>query len=344
MDTLTLKQPDDWHIHLRDNDKLARTVADAAHQFSRVLVMPNLQPPVTNAESAMRYRERILQHSGKATNFKPYMTLYLTDNTTEADIEAAANQEYILAAKLYPAGATTNSDNGVTDIKALYPVLAAMEKYQRVLCLHGEVTQANIDIFDREALFIEQILTPLVRDFPKLKIVLEHITTKQAVDFICAAASNVAATITAHHLLHNRNDLLVGGIKPHYYCLPVLKRREHQQALITAATSGNAKFFLGTDSAPHSIASKQSGCGCAGIYTAHAAIELYAQIFDAENCLDKLENFSSVFGAQFYGLTPNSHTITLIKKSWQVQDKLNFGDQLLQPLAAGEHLAWQLRN
>lgn len=344
IETLTIRRPDDWHIHLRDGDKLARTVSDAAKQFSRALVMPNLLPPVTTALAALQYRERILAQLPAPAKFTPYMTLYLTDNTTAEMIATAAQQAFIIAAKLYPAGATTNSDSGVTDIKNIYPALEAMQKHGMVLCVHGEVTQSDVDIFDREAKFIDQMLIPLIREFPQLKIVVEHITTKNAVEFVTAAPLTIAATITAHHLLLNRNDLLVGGIKPHYYCLPVLKRTEHQQALITAATSGNAKFFLGTDSAPHSIDKKESCCGCAGIYTAHAAIELYAQIFDAAKALNKLENFASCFGAQFYSLPLNESQITLIKKPWTVAKTLTFGTEQLQPLAADEELSWQLKD
>lgn len=341
MESLTLRQPDDWHIHLRDDDKLARTVSDAAQQFSRVLAMPNLSTPITTVQAGLAYRERILAQVPKDSEFTPYMTLYLTDTMGTEEITEAAAQPFFLAAKLYPAGATTNSAHGVVDLKKLYPIFEAMQDSGLVLCIHGEVTDASVDVFDREAVFIDQHLLPLLRHFPKLKIVLEHITTKQAVEFIEAAPFNVAATITAHHLLHNRNALFVGGIKPHYYCLPVLKRAEHQQALITAATSGNPKFFLGTDSAPHSVAAKQSACGCAGIYTAHAAIELYAQAFEQANALSKLENFASVFGANFYELPLNTTEITLIKKSWQVPEQLSFGAETLRPLAAGETLLWQ---
>lgn len=344
METLTIRQPDDFHIHLRDGNKLNRTVADAAKQFGRVLAMPNLLPPITTPTMALEYRNEIIRYIPTHSSFAPYMTLYLTDNTTSAVIAEAAKDPFILACKLYPAGATTNSQNGVTDIKALYPTLEAMEKHGLVLCLHGEVTDAHIDVFDREAQFIEQILIPISKKFPQLNIVLEHITTKQAVEFIMQSSGNIAATITAHHLLLNRNDLLVGGIKPHYYCLPILKRHEHQQALIAAATSGNPKFFLGTDSAPHSIANKQSACGCAGIYTAHAAIELYASAFEMADALDKLENFASRFGAEFYGLPLNKKSITLIKKNWTVPNTLDFGDEQLQPLLAGETLRWQLES
>lgn len=344
MKTLTIRQPDDFHIHLRDGNKLNRTVTDAAKQFGRVLAMPNLLPPVTTPNIAREYRGQILKYKPACLDFTPYTTLYLTDNTTPEVIAEAAKDPFILACKLYPAGATTNSQNGVTDIKGLYPTLEAMEKHGLVLCVHGEVTDAHIDVFDREALFIEQILTPITKKFPQLKIALEHITTKQAVEFVMQSSKNIAATITAHHLLLNRNDLLVGGIKPHYYCLPILKRQKHQKILIEAATSGNPKFFLGTDSAPHSIANKQSACGCAGIYTAYAAIELYAQAFEAADALDKLENFASRFGAEFYSLPLNKKSITLIKKNWTVPNTLDFGDEQLQPLLAGEALHWQLEN
>lgn len=342
MQTLTLRQPDDWHIHLRDGERLVRTVADAASQFNRVLVMPNLQPPITTVELALAYRERIMRHVPNGLSLDPRMTLYLTDNMSPDTAKQAAEHPNMIAAKLYPAGATTNSDSGVTDAKKIYPVLEAMEKYGLTLCVHGEVTTHDIDIFDREAIFIDTILQPIVKTFPALNIVLEHITTKQAVEFVSSTAKNIAATITAHHLLLNRNDLLAGGIKPHNYCLPILKRAEHQQSLLAAATSGNPKFFIGTDSAPHAIEDKQSACGCAGIYTAYAAIEYYAHAFDAVDKLDKLDDFASRFGPEFYGEPLNQGTITLQKQEWQLPEHLAFGQHQVKPLFSQETLSWKL--
>ena len=342
--TITLTQPDDWHIHLRDGAALARTANDAAKQFGRVIVMPNLVPPVTNAAEAEIYRNRITAAVDDNLSLDPLMVLYLTDLTSPADIEAAAASGLVHAAKLYPAGATTNSDSGVTDIKKIYPALEAMQKTGLVLAIHGEVTHSDIDIFDREACFIDSILKQIVSDFPELRIVFEHITTQQAVEFVKASSANIVATITAHHLLYNRNDLLAGGIRPHYYCLPILKRQRHQQALLEAATSGNPKFFLGTDSAPHSQQNKESDCGCAGAYTAHAAIELYAEAFDGMNALDKLEGFASFYGADFYKLPRNAGTITLEKSSWQVPSQLPMADDQLIPLRAGQDILWRLVN
>ena len=341
--TLTLLRPDDWHIHLRDGAALTNTVADAARNFRRAIVIPNLVPPVNNAEQAMAYRKRIESHIPSGSNFEPLMVLYLTDNTTAEQI-VAAKAAGVVAGKLYPAGATTNSDSGVTDIKNIYPALEAMQQQGMLFLIHGEVTDAEIDIFDREKAFIDRTLAILEKEFPELKMVLEHITTKDAVDFVTTANTNIAATITAHHLLFNRNHMLAGGIRPHYYCLPILKRNIHQQGLIEAATSGNAKFFLGTDSAPHPRNKKEAACGCAGAYTAYHAIELYAQAFDKANALDRLENFASGFGPDFYGLPRNSETITLIKNNWQVPDSLPLGDDQLSPLMAGECLEWQLSN
>lgn len=344
MQELLLRRPDDWHIHLRDGDVLARTVSDAAKQFGRAIIMPNLVPPVKNAEQASAYRQRILAQRPAGSQFEPLMVLYLTDNTTADDIYAAHETGFVKAVKLYPAGATTNSDSGVTDINRLHKVFAAMQEVGMLLLVHGEVTDQAIDIFDREAVFIEQKLKPLAQAFPQLKIVLEHITTKDAVEFVQQASDNIAATITAHHLLYNRNDMLVGGIKPHYYCLPILKRNTHQQALIAAATSGHPRFFLGTDSAPHSIGSKEQSCGCAGCYTAYSAIELYAEAFEQANALDKLENFASVFGPQFYGLEPNQDTIRLVKQAWTLPEQLDFGQESIKPLRGGETLSWQIRS
>lgn len=339
---LSLLRPDDWHIHLRDGASLGRTVGDAAHQFARAIVMPNLVPPVLNTEQALAYKARIQAAIPAGKQFEPLMVLYLTDNTDPAEI-ANAKAAGVTACKLYPAGATTNSASGVTDLKKIYPVLEAMEKAGMHFLLHGEVTDSAIDIFDREKVFLERTLAPVVKQFPALKMVLEHITTADAAEFVAAAPANVGATITAHHLLYNRNHMLAGGIRPHYYCLPILKRSTHQQALIKAATSGNPKFFLGTDSAPHAKDKKEAACGCAGSYTAYAAIELYAEAFEDANALDKLEAFASHFGADFYGLPRNTDTITLVKKEWQVPDSLSLGDQPLVPLRAGETLRWQLQ-
>lgn len=339
---LTLTRPDDWHIHLRDGAALTRTVGDAAQQFARAIVMPNLVPPVMNADQAQAYKERILAARPKDSQFEPLMVLYLTDNTDPAEI-AIAKANGVTACKLYPAGATTNSASGVTDLKKIYPVLAAMQNTGMHFLLHGEVTDSAIDIFDREKVFLDRTFSQVVKDFPALKMVLEHITTADAAQFVAEAPSNVAATITAHHLLYNRNHMLAGGIRPHYYCLPILKRGTHQQALIKAATSGSPKFFLGTDSAPHAKDKKEAACGCAGSYTAYAAIELYAEAFEDAGALDKLEAFASHFGADFYGLPRNTDTITLIKQDWQVPDTLSLGDQPLVPLRAGEILRWQLQ-
>lgn len=340
---LTLTRPDDWHIHLRDGAALTRTVGDAAQQFARAIVMPNLVPPVMNAEQAQAYKQRILDARPKGSQFEPLMVLYLTDNTDPADI-AIAKAAGVTACKLYPAGATTNSASGVTDLKKIYPVLAAMQNAGMPFLLHGEVTDSAIDIFDREKVFLDRTFSQVVTDFPVLKMVLEHITTADAAQFVAEAPDNIAATITAHHLLYNRNHMLAGGIRPHYYCLPILKRGTHQQALIKAATSGSPKFFLGTDSAPHAKDKKEAACGCAGSYTAYAAIELYAEAFEDAGALDKLDAFASHFGADFYDLPRNTDTITLLKQDWQVPDSLSLGDQTLVPLRAGETLRWQLQN
>jgi dihydroorotase len=338
---LTLTRPDDWHIHLRDGAALTRTVADAARQFARAIVMPNLVPPVMNTEQALAYKQRILAARPADSQFEPLMVLYLTDKTDPAEI-AKAKAAGIVACKLYPAGATTNSDSGVTHLKNIYPVLEAMQKEGMHFLLHGEVTDSSIDIFDREKTFIDRSLRPLVQEFPALQMVLEHITTQEAAEFVAEAPANIAATITAHHLLYNRNHMLAGGIRPHYYCLPILKRNTHQQALIKAAISGNPKFFLGTDSAPHAKDKKEAACGCAGSYTAYAALELYAEAFESANALDKLEGFASHFGADFYGLPRNQAQVTLIKNSWQAPESLAFADAQLVPLRAGETLQWQL--
>lgn len=341
MTTLTITRPDDWHVHLRDNAALSTTVPDISRYFGRAIVMPNTVPPITNAELAQAYYDRIMA-ANPAPQFKPLMVLYLTDHTTAQDIFDAKASGIVYAAKLYPAGATTNSSSGVTSVDNITGVIAALEETGMPLLIHGEVTTDSVDIFDREAIFIETILVPLVAKFPNLKIVLEHITTKNAVEFVKNAGSNIAATITAHHLLFNRNHMLVGGIKPHYFCLPILKRNTHQLALIEAATSGDAKFFLGTDSAPHPQHAKESACGCAGSYTAHAAIELYAEVFEAENALDKLEAFASLNGPGFYGLPVNSDKITLTKAPWLVPADLAFGDDKVIPIRANENINWSV--
>lgn len=340
--TLTITRPDDWHLHLRDDAALTRTVIDTARQFARAIIMPNLRPPVTTTQMATDYRQRILAVLPDNTDFQPLMTLYLTDNTPADEIKTAVNSGIVKAVKLYPAGATTNSDAGVTDLKNCYSTLETMQKLGMPLLVHGEVTDHDIDIFDREKRFIDDKLIPLLNDFPELKVVFEHITTADAANFVSEAGANLAATITPHHLLYNRNDLLVGGIRPHYFCLPVLKRNTHQQALLTAATSGNPKFFLGTDSAPHARHTKENSCGCAGIYSAHAAIELYAEAFEAMDALDKLEGFASFYGADFYGLPRNQTQITLHKQSWQVPETLPFADSEMVPLRAGESVNWQI--
>lgn len=339
---LTITQPDDWHLHLRDDKALDRTVTDIARYFARAIVMPNLRPPVTTTDLAINYRDRILAARPEANTFEPLMTLYLTDNTSAEEIQRAHDSGIIHAVKLYPAGATTNSDAGVTDLKHCAKALAKMEQLHMPLLVHGEVTSADIDVFDREKIFIDRVLQALLNDYPELNVVFEHITTADAVDFVTDNNNRIAATITPHHLLLNRNDLLVGGIHPHNYCLPVLKRNTHQQALIKAATSGNPKFFLGTDSAPHTQKTKENSCGCAGIYSSHAAIELYAEAFEAADSLDKLEGFASHFGADFYQLPRNSTTITLVKKSWQVPASVDFSKQQLVPMRAGETIAWQV--
>ncbi|NQY63942.1 MAG: dihydroorotase [Alteromonadaceae bacterium] len=345
MKTLTITRPDDWHVHLRDGDSLKSTVPDIGRYFGRAIIMPNLAPPVTNAEMATAYYERIVSAKNEGMgnrNFTPLMVIYLTDQTTAQDIKDAKATGLVYAAKLYPAGATTNSSSGVTDVANIYHVLEAMQEVNMPLLVHGEVTDSEIDIFDREAVFIDTILKPLVNKFSELKIVLEHITTKNAVEFVEQAGDNVAATITVHHLLFNRNHMLAGGIRPHYYCLPILKRNIHQQALIQAATSGNKKFFLGTDSAPHSQGAKESACGCAGAYTAHAAIELYAEAFEQAGALDKLEGFASLFGPEFYQLPVNSDKITLSKIDWQIPDSLPLGDAQVIPIRANESISWQV--
>lgn len=342
MDTLTLTHPDDWHLHVRDGAAMRAVVPHTARQFARAIIMPNLRPPVTTCEQALAYRTRILEAVPAGSDFQPLMTLYLTDNTSPAEIIRAKASGQIVACKLYPAGATTNSDSGVTDIRTVYPVLEAMQEQDLLLLVHGEVTDPDIDIFDREAVFIERVLVPVVRDFPSLKIVLEHITTQNAADYVRDAPATVAATITAHHLLYNRNAIFQGGIRPHYYCLPILKRERHRQALLEAATGGNSKYFLGTDSAPHPRQGKEAACGCAGCYTAHAALELYAEAFDSVGKLDRLEAFASFHGPNFYGLPRNTSRITLHRQPTPVPDHLPFGADELIPLRAGESLAWRI--
>jgi dihydroorotase len=340
---LTITRPDDWHVHLRDGSALAQTCADVARYFGRAIVMPNLTPPVVSVAEAAAYRERILAAMAPLPRqFEPLMTLYLTDSTDAAEIQLAAASAFVHAVKLYPAGATTNSDAGVAELEGLFPILAAMEEADLPLLIHGEVTDHHIDIFDREKVFIDRHLAPIAQRFPGLRIVLEHITTRDAVQFIREAGNNLAATITAHHLMFNRNHMLVGGIRPHYYCLPILKRNEHQNELMEAATSGNPKFFLGTDSAPHATGRKEADCGCAGVYTAHAAIEFYAEVFEQLDALDKLESFASHFGADFYRLPRNEERITLRKESWQIPAQLALGADSLTPLAAGESMAWRV--
>lgn len=342
MTSMTITRPDDWHIHLRDGVQLKDTVRDVSRYMGRAIIMPNLVPPVTNTEETLGYHQRIMAQAPQG-NFEPLMVLYLTDNTQPEEIAKAKATGKIFAAKLYPAGATTNSDSGVTSVKNIYPVLEAMQEAGMLLLVHGEVTDSSIDIFDREKIFIDSILKDVVNDFPNLKIVLEHITTKDAAEFVAAAGDNVAATITAHHLLFNRNHMLAGGIRPHYYCLPILKRNIHQEALIKAATSGSKKFFLGTDSAPHMKHAKEAACGCAGSYTAHAAIELYAEVFDAAGALDKLEGFASFNGPDFYNLPRNQDTITLVKESWEVPATYPLGEDNVVPIRANEQIEWKVK-
>lgn len=343
MQSITLIRPDDWHLHVRDGAALAAVVPHTAQRFGRAVIMPNLRPPVTTTAEARAYRERILTAVPAGLAFEPLMTLYLTDNMPPDEIDRAADSGIVVAAKLYPAGATTNSDAGVTAIDKIYPVLERMQARDLVLCVHGEVTHADVDVFDREQVFIDEVLAPLTARFPRLRIVFEHITTAAAVRFVTQAGANVAATVTAHHLLLNRNAMLVGGIRPHHYCLPVLKRETHRRALVEAVTSGSAKFFLGTDSAPHARGAKESACGCAGCFTAHAGIELYAEVFDAAGALDRLEAFASRNGPAFYRLAPNADRITLERREWAVPAAYAYldGDPLV-PLRAGETVAWRL--
>ena len=338
---ITITRPDDWHLHVRDGEPLATVVPHTAAQFGRAIIMPNLKPPVTTAQQALDYKRRILAAMPAGVAFEPLMTLYLTDNLPPDEIQRAKDAG-VVAAKLYPAGATTNSDAGVTDLRKTYKTLEAMQREGLLLLVHGEVTSPEIDLFDREAVFIEQQLMPLRRDFPELKIVFEHITTKEAAQYVTESDKFTGATITAHHLLYNRNAIFTGGIRPHYYCLPVLKREVHRQALVAAATSGNPKFFLGTDSAPHPVHLKEHATGCAGCYTAHAAIEMYAEVFDMAGALDKLEGFASFHGADFYGLPRNTGTITLRRESWTPPESFPFGQAELKPLRSGESLPWRM--
>ena len=339
---INLTRPDDWHLHLRDGAALQAVLHDTARQFARAIVMPNLRPPVTTTELAIAYRKRILAALPTGVSFEPLMTLYLTDNTTADEIKRAKVSGIIHGIKLYPAGATTNSDAGVSDLAKCTQALEAMQDVGLPLLVHAEVTDTDVDIFDREKVFIDRHMISLLKNFPKLNIIFEHITTKDAADFVAESSKNVAATITAHHLLMNRNDMFKGGIQPHHYCLPILKRESHRQALVKAATSGNAKFFLGTDSAPHAKHTKEAACGCAGMYTAHAAIELYAEAFEAANSLDKLEAFASFYGADFYGLPRNTAQITLQKTSWTVPNELPMANESLVPLRAGQQVLWKL--
>ena len=342
MRTITIIRPDDWHLHLRDGEHLRAVLPDTARRFARAIVMPNLKPPVATTRLALEYRGRILAALPAGARFEPLMTLYLTDNTAPAEIAAARSSGAVHAVKYYPAGATTNSDAGVTDLVKCHPVLEAMEKHGMPLLVHGEVTDPAVDIFDREKIFIERVLAPLVARFAGLKVVMEHITTREAAEFVAAAGPRVAATVTAHHLLLSRNALFAGGIRPHLYCQPVLKREAHRLALVKAATSGNPRFFLGTDSAPHARHTKETDCGCAGIYTAHAGIELYAEVFALAGALDRLEGFASRHGAQFYGMPVNSDTLTLVEEPWTVPPDLAFGAERLVPLRAGARVGWRL--
>jgi len=341
---LTITRPDDWHLHVRDGDVLKHTVPATARYMGRAIIMPNLQPPVIYARQAIEYRERILAQRPEGSNFEPLMVLYLTDNTTPEMIHAAKLTNKVVAVKLYPAGATTNSDSGVTDLNNLDPVCEALAENEMPLLIHGEVTHGDVDVFDREKRFIDEVMAPLVAKHPRLKIVFEHITTKDAAEFVEAGGDNIAATITVQHLAYNRNHMLVGGIKPHYYCLPILKRNIHQQKLQEVAISGNPKFFLGTDSAPHAKGAKESACGCAGCYSAYAAIELYAEIFEDLGALDKLEGFASHFGPDFYNMPRNTDTITLEKEEWVVPNEMPFGDDIIVPLKAGETIRWKVKN
>lgn len=342
MATLTITRPDDFHLHLRDGPQLRAVLPDSARRFARAIVMPNLKPPVVTTDMALAYQSRILAALPQGLHFTPLMTLYLTDNTPPAEILHGSKSCAIHAVKYYPAGATTNSDAGVTNISNCYRTLSTMEEIGLPLLVHGEVTDSDVDVFDKEKFFLDRVLIPITQRFPKLRVVFEHITTREAVEFVRDASDNIAATITAHHLLLNRNALFGGGINPHHYCLPILKRESHREKLVEAATSGNPKFFLGTDSAPHSRSVKETACGCAGIYTAHAAIELYAEVFEQAGALDMLEAFASFNGAAFYGLPRNEDSITLMKEKWDVPAQLEFAGDVLIPLRAGKSVTWKL--
>lgn len=344
IDRLVITRPDDWHLHVRDGDALPDVLGATGRCFGRAIVMPNLKPPVTTVERAAAYRERILAAMPADAAFEPLMTLYLTDNTTPDEIRRASECEFVHAVKYYPAGATTNSDSGVTDLARAMPALEAMQEVDLPLLLHGEVTDGEIDVFDREAVFIERHLDRLVRELPALRMVLEHVTTADAVDFVAAASDKVAATVTVHHLLLNRNALFDGGLRPHHYCLPLIKRERHRQALVEAVTSGSPKFFLGTDSAPHPKGAKESDCGCAGVFSAPTAIELYAEVFDGAGKLERLEGFASQHGPDFYRLPRNTGTITLERSSWTVPEELPFADSTIVPLRAGGSVAWRLED
>jgi dihydroorotase len=344
VNSITLIRPDDWHLHLRDGAALAAVLPYTARQFARAIVMPNLKPPVTTVELARAYRERILAALAqtRAAAFEPLMTLYLTDNTSPDEIARAHASGFVHAVKYYPAGATTNADSGVTALERAFPALAAMEKHDLPLLVHGEVTDPDVDVFDREKAFIDTVLVEIVRRFPALRVVFEHITTKDAADYVLAAGPRIGATITAHHLLYNRNAIFAGGLRPHFYCLPVLKRERHRQALVRAATGGSPQFFLGTDSAPHPKGEKESACGCAGCFTAASAVEMYAMAFEEAGALDRLEAFASFNGPDFYGLPRNTQKVTLQRSEWSPPAELKFGDTTLVPLAAGEVLPWKL--
>jgi dihydroorotase len=342
VDRIELTRPDDWHLHLRDGEYLPAVLPHTVRQFARAIVMPNLRPPVTTTAQAVAYRERILAALPAGSRFEPLMTLYLTDRTTGAEIETAVASGIVKAVKYYPAGATTNSDSGVTDVSRARPALEAMQRLGLPLLVHGEVTDTNVDLFDRELAFIDRVLAPLVRDMPALRVVMEHITTRDAVTFVESCGPQVAATLTPHHLLMNRNAIFVGGIRPHYYCLPVLKREVHRQALMDAAASGNPKFFLGTDSAPHARHTKETDCGCAGCFNAHAALELYAEAFDRAGALDRFEAFASFHGPDFYRLARNTGKVVLVRESWDAPAEYPYGADTLVPLRAGEPLQWRL--
>lgn len=341
MDKITIIQPDDWHLHVRNSALLKAVIPYTAKQFARAIIMPNLKPPVTTVAQAELYRQEILAALPEQSHFQPLMTLYLTNQTTVKDVIEVADSEHVYAFKLYPAGATTHSDAGISSLNTIYPLLAAMEEHNVPLLVHAEVADSHYDIFDREKIFLDQQLAPIIKQFPALRIVVEHLTTEQAVQFVSDASARIAATITPQHLIYNRNALLAGGIKPHFYCLPILKREQHRQSLLAAATSGNPKFFLGTDSAPHLTHLKENACGCAGCFSAHAAIELYASIFEQVGALDKLEGFASLFGADFYRLPRNSGTLTLAKQNWVVPEMIDKNSIQITPLNAGDTMHWQ---